>query len=289
MGDADQVDGAAAAWRQVGARLVVVLECPHPDPVAPGVQFELVVDGEGAAGQGAGHHRAGPLGCERPVDPEPRASPVRRGGGDRQQVVEGRAQFVDADPGRCIHIDDRHAFEERALESFLDLEVGELDEVLVGDPDLGQGHEAVADVEKFEDPEVLLGLRLPALGGRHDEEAGIDRTHAGQHVLDEPDVARHVDQRQRGPRGQRGRGEAQVDREAAGLLLGEPVGIGAGERLHERGLSMVDVAGRGDDVHVVVRVLSGRRAGRAQRRARRRRSDGRSAGRAGWSGRPRGR
>ena len=42
-------------------------------------------------------------------------------------------------------------------------------------------------------------------------------------------------------------GEAQVDRDAAGLLLREPVGVGAGERAHERALAVVDVARRPDD------------------------------------------
>ena len=44
-------------------------------------------------------------------------------------------------------------------------------------------------------------------------------------------------------------GEAEVDGEAPRLLLGEPVGVGAGERQHERRLAVVDVTGGGDDVH----------------------------------------
>jgi hypothetical protein len=39
VGDADQVDGATAAGWEVGAGLVVVLECPDPYPGAPGVEF----------------------------------------------------------------------------------------------------------------------------------------------------------------------------------------------------------------------------------------------------------
>ena len=42
-------------------------------------------------------------------------------------------------------------------------------------------------------------------------------------------------------------GEAEVDRDAALLLLLEPVGVGAGERAHERALAVVDVAGGPDD------------------------------------------
>ena len=46
-----------------------------------------------------------------------------------------------------------------------------------------------------------------------------------------------------------GVGEAEVDREAAPLLLGEAVGVGAGERQDERRLAVVDVTGGGDHPH----------------------------------------
>src|SRR6185312_12046476 len=41
--------------------------------------------------------------------------------------------------------------------------------------------------------------------------------------------------------------EAEIDRDAARLLLRQPVGVHAGERLHERGLAVIDVPGRRDD------------------------------------------
>ena len=74
------------------------------------------------------------------------------------------------------------------------------------------------------------------------------RTHPGEHVRDEPLVARHVDESELppvdvGPR------EAEVDGQAAALLLGQPVGPHAGEPLHERRLAVVDVPGRGYDIH----------------------------------------
>ena len=59
------------------------------------------------------------------------------------------------------------------------------------------------------------------------------------------------------PRGQGRPGVAEVDRHAATALLGPPVGLDAGERPHEGGLAVVDVAGGRDDVHVSGR--SGRR------------------------------
>ncbi len=96
--------------------------------------------------------------------------------------------------------------------------------------------------------EVLLGLRHPALGGGDDEHHRGHRAHAGEHVRDEPLVARHVDEGELppvdvGPR------EAEVDGQPAALLLGQPVGPHAGEPLHERRLAVVDVAGGGYDIH----------------------------------------
>src|SRR5205807_1441742 len=102
------------------------------------------------------------------------------------------------------------------------------------------------DAEELEDAEVFLGLRLPAFGGGDDEEARVDAADAGEHVGDEARVPGHVDERDLVARRQRGRREPEVDGEAARLLLGEAVGIDAGEGAHERRLAVVDVARGGD-------------------------------------------
>ena len=51
------------------------------------------------------------------------------------------------------------------------------------------------------------------------------------------------------PDGSVGPGEAEVDGQTAGLLLGEAVRVDAGEGQDQGGLAVVDVAGGGDDVH----------------------------------------
>ena len=109
--------------------------------------------------------------------------------------------------------------------------------------------DAVADAEQFEDAEVLLRLRLPSLGRGDHEQAGVDAADTGQHVAQEPHVAGDVDEADPGPRRQRRVGETQIDRETAPLLLLEAIGIGAGERQHQRRLPVIDVAGSGDDSH----------------------------------------
>src|SRR5581483_3919098 len=74
------------------------------------------------------------------------------------------------------------------------------------------------------------------------EQAGVDRTDTGEHVLDEAHVTRHVDERQLAARRQRRPREPEIDRESPALLLLEPVGVHAGEGVHQRRLAVVDVA-----------------------------------------------
>ena len=72
------------------------------------------------------------------------------------------------------------------------------------------------DAEHVEDLQVLLGLRLPSFVGGHDEQHQRHGSDAGEHVADEPFVARDVDEadlaaaRKRAPR------VPEVDRRALG-------------------------------------------------------------------------
>src|SRR5207253_3414038 len=64
---------------------------------------------------------------------------------------------------------------------------------------------------------------------------------------DEPLVARDIDDLDHEPVRLLEIGEADVDRDAAGLLFGQPVRVDAGQRAYERRLAVVDMAGRPDD------------------------------------------
>ncbi len=95
--------------------------------------------------------------------------------------------------------------------------------------------------------EVLAGLGHDRLVGGHDQGDRVDAVRPGQHVAHEPLVAGHVDERGDDAVPELGVGEAEVDRDAALLLLLQAVGVGAGERAHEGALAVVDVAGGPDD------------------------------------------
>src|SRR5687768_9108430 len=93
---------------------------------------------------------------------------------------------------------------------------------------------------------MLAGLRLDRLVRGDDEQRAVDAADAGEHVLDETLVAGNVDEADLVVVGEPA-GKAEVDGDAAAFLFGKAVGVDAGERAHERGLAVIDVARRSDD------------------------------------------
>ena len=241
------------------------LDGPHPGPLPRRFHDDLLIDLDRAVGQRAGDHRPAATRREDAVDPQARSSAIGRRRRAARQPRQLGAQLVEPDATRCGHGHDRRASEERPGDSLGNLEDGQLDEIgIVEDIDLGECDDAVADADELEDAQVLLALRLPSLGRCHDEEAGVHAADTGQHVAQEPHVARHVDEGDRLGPGvvSDGRvGEPEVDGQAAAVLLLEAVGVGTGERQDQRRLAMVDVSRRGDDPHDGSLALSPGRSG----------------------------
>ena len=212
----------------------------------PAQQLELVVHLQPAGGQRPGDHRARAADRERPIHPQPYVRAGVRDGQGGGEIVEGGAQVVQARAGGGRDAHGCKAGERRALQVFERLLAGQLrlEEVAAGDHE-----QAVADAERRERIDVLGRLRHPALVGGDDEHHRRDRADPGEHRGDEPLVPRDVDEGDLRARGQRRPGEPQVDGHAATALLGPPVGLHPGERPDERRLAVVDVAGRGYDLH----------------------------------------
>ncbi len=103
------------------------------------------------------------------------------------------------------------------------------------------------DAEQVDDRQMLARLRHHAVVGGDDQQHEVDAGRAGQHVVDEALVARHVDEAEHAAVRRRQIGEAEIDGDAARLLLLQAVGVDAGQRAHQRGLAVVDVAGGADD------------------------------------------
>ena len=94
---------------------------------------------------------------------------------------------------------------------------------------------------------MLAGLRHDAVVCGDHQQHEIDAGGAGQHVVNEFLVPRHVDEAEHGAVRRRQIGEAEIDGNAARFLFLQPVGIDAGQRAHQRGLAVVDMAGGSDD------------------------------------------
>jgi hypothetical protein len=95
--------------------------------------------------------------------------------------------------------------------------------------------------------QVLSGLGHDPFVGGNDQDDQIDPPHASQHRFDEPFVAGNIHNPEDDvipkPQG----GKAELDGNSSLLLLLEPVGVDAGEGLHQGGLAVIDVARGPDD------------------------------------------
>lgn len=256
--DAGEVDGGAGAGERLGGVLAMGLQAAHSGGRPPRHCLEGLADVEAAVEEGAGDDGAEAGHGEDAVDAEAGAADVAGGGGGVEGGVEGGAELVEAGVGVCPFgalrrdgdADDGAASEAGGFEEEAHFFLDEVEPVgVVDEVGLGEGDDAVADVEEVEDLEVLAGLGHDAFIGGDDEEGEVDGACAGEHVADEADVAGDVDDGDVAAGGEGGPGEAELDGEAALLLFAEAVGVGAGEGFDEGGLAVVDVSGGADGGH----------------------------------------
>src|SRR5438309_1848838 len=94
---------------------------------------------------------------------------------------------------------------------------------------------------------MFLRLRHDALAGGDHKHRQIDSTRPGKHVAHKLLMPGNVDDVQCKTRSRRRleitSRETEIDRDAAPLLLRQPICIDAGERSNQRSLAMVDMAG----------------------------------------------
>ena len=154
---------------------------------------------------------------------------------------ERRSQLVEPDAGARARRDHGSAGDE-----LLRLDARELERLLLDGIGLRQRDDAVLDPEQPQDREVLVRLRPRALAGVDHEEEEVDAARTRDHRADEALVPGDVDDREARAVRQLERRVAEVDRDPALVLLGQPVGVLAGQRLDERRLAVVDVT-RGAD------------------------------------------
>ncbi len=217
------------------------------DPDLHVTHREGVAHGDGPLGKRAGDHRPGPADVEAAVDPEPYVGVWIWLGHTAQdlderppQVLETRARAPADHHGRCTGQRSATELGPGALESH-----GRVGQVAARDDE-----QAVRDAERVQGGEVLGRLRHPGIVGGDDEHDHRHRPDTGKGGGDELLVPRHVDERDLAHPVEIGPAVAELDREAALVLLLEAVGVPPGQGLDQGGLAVVDMTGGGDDVHV---------------------------------------
>ena len=247
--DAAHVDGGARSGREALDLLAVALEAANAPPQAAGLDLDLLAYFQAAVEERAGHDGAETLDGEGAVDGEAGTAEVALRGRGVERRVEGGDEVVEALAGRRRGAHDGGSFEPGAGQRVGDLLLDEVDVLLLGEVALGDGDDAGGYVKQVEDGEMLAGLGHGAFVSGDDEEGEIDATGAGEHVLDETLVSGDVHDAYVASRWKGEPGEAEVDGEAALLLLTEAVGVDVGEGAHEGALAVVDVTSGTNDVH----------------------------------------
>ena len=253
--------GEVRADPLAGSRHVLLAAVNFDPPDAHGParrqQLELLISPERSGHETARHDRTETRNEKCAIDRQadrPRLAlfPAHARGDSRQRGPEK----VQTLAGHGRYGNDRSAVEKGAAHEIAHVREGDVDEVAAGAVALRHRDHAVRQAEQPHDLEVLARLGHDGLVGGDDEEHRFDPARAGQHVANELLVARHVHERDAHavPLGVR---ESQIDRDAAPLLLGEPVGVDAGQSPDQRGLPVVDVPGRPDE-----EALHGRRLSR---------------------------
>jgi hypothetical protein len=115
--------------------------------------------------------------------------------------------------------------------------------------DLRNDDEHAAGVEKLQNRKMLERLRHDAFIGVHDEQQQLHARGAREHVVQEALVAGHVHDAALDSVLEAQVCEPEIERHAALVLFDPAIGVRSGEGRDERGLPMVDVSGRSNNVH----------------------------------------
>ena len=200
--------------------------------------------------RGAGDDRADAGEREDAVDGKAKAAGVVAGRGRCACRVEQHvAQCRNARAGRGRHDSERRIGERRRGDERAHLAAHFTDPLRADAVRLRDDERAAAAAEQAQDREVLACLRHDAVVGGDEEKREVDAGRAREHRRHQPLMAGHVDEAD----ALAGRAVdveirvAQLDADAAPLLLRQAIGVDAGERAHQRRLAVVDMAGGADD------------------------------------------
>src|SRR5581483_562443 len=231
------------AWRGDA----VHLQTSNPRRIAGGEDAYRVAFGDCTGDRRPGHDDPVSAHDEGAIDRQPEVPGARfrwRRGELRGDPI---SEDVETGSRHRRHRDDRRTFEGRVEREDLDLLADGRDTRLVDEIRLRDNEDPAPDTEEMENVQMLLGLRHhPVVRGDREEDE-VHPVRAGEHVPDEPLVPGHVDDPGALAVGSVEEGEAEIDRDAALLLLLQTVRVLPGERTDQGGLPVVDVPGGPDD------------------------------------------
>ena len=250
--DSHQRNGHARPRGDPCLRFAVRFEAAHACDAIGGQHPNDVIAFDRAAPRGARDDGARTGDREDPIHRHPPGLVGGAGGHGTRGSADRGAQRIEPESGDRRHGDDRRERQRRAFKRRTHLFIGECEQLGIDEIGLGERDDAVTHTEKAQDREVLARLRHHALVGSDHEQCEVDAGRAGEHGADESLVAGHVDHADRPESLQAKRCEPERDRDAAALLLREPVGVDAGERPHKCGLAVVDMSRRPEDHRTAV-------------------------------------
>ena len=214
-------------------------------------EHQPIADRHRAGGDRAGHDEPDPGQGEGPVDRHPEQTRCGRrraaARGDPGALLQMLGKSGDPLAGPARHREDRALGKARRGEQRADLRGHRRGPAALDPVDLGDDPGDLGDPDQLQDVEMLEGLRARPVIGGDDQQHPVDRQHAGQHVGQKALMPGHIDKAELGAVGQCRIGEAEIDRQPAPLLLGQAVGIDPGQRADQRGLAVIDMAGRRQD------------------------------------------
>ena len=112
---------------------------------------------------------------------------------------------------------------------------------------LGDDHQTLLDAQQGQNTQVLHRLGHKALVGSHYQHGKVDAAGTGQHIFNEFLMSGHIHDAGLGAVLPVQMGKAQLDGDAPFLFLLQAVGVNAGQRLDQKGFTVVYVSGSADN------------------------------------------
>ncbi|HWA49189.1 MAG TPA: hypothetical protein VG742_12995 [Dongiaceae bacterium] len=260
-----QRQGAALSRAPFLCRAILHMQRADARGQARRADHHAIADADPAGKDGAGDDRSGPGQGEAAVDRQAEAAVRHTRGPGVAQRIQPRGQHVDPFAGQRRDRQYLRARQAGRRQRRRDRVAHLAPAFGIDEIHLGQGDDAARQVEQIEDRQMFAGLGHDAvIRGNHQQHA-IDAGGAGQHVVHQLLVARHIDETDDLSVRARPIGEAEVQRDAARLFFRQPIRVNAGQGAHQGGLAMVDMAGGADD-HAAPAPASGAAARRSASR-----------------------